>query len=118
MTHYGPVECSPKQCRVDGCQLRSGRGSRANTSGKSRPKTEHWPSSLIISTTRAKRGGVARTIATLKVGGGSGAGPPSLSTAQHPPRSGRAGCRQCLIACNMRQPDARSHFTALGGFRL
>jgi hypothetical protein len=73
MLCYGSAECSPKQVREDGCQLRSGRGGRAYTSSKSQPKADRRPSNF---THAESSWGAAPTIATLKVGGGSGAEPP------------------------------------------
>src|SRR5690348_13269287 len=109
MTIFGPVGCSPKQGRVDGCQLRSGRGSRAYNSSEGRPKAEHWPSSSNDARKRVCVGGEAPYIATLKVGGGSGAAPPTTSDDAQPSVltccATPAGCRLCLIACNTRQPD-------------
>ena len=102
---FGPAECSPNQGRVDGCQLRSGRGSMTYTSGKSRSRTERWPTSPE----RRCVWGEAPHIATLKVGGGLGAAPPCsgivIGLSELTWLRTESDCRRCLIACNTRQFD-------------
>src|SRR5581483_4024648 len=67
----GPAECGLNQNRVDGCQLRSGRGSRTHTSSENRSNAGRWPSNSEPSPSQTIRAEV-RDPATLKVGRGLG----------------------------------------------
>jgi hypothetical protein len=77
---HGPAECGLNQIRVDGFQLRSGRGSRTNNSTENRSKAGRWPSSSPQS-----MGAAGPQAATLKVGGGLGAEPPNGGLGAQPP---------------------------------
>ncbi len=70
--NHGSAECGPKQVRADGCQLGSGRGSRAYTSSERRPNTGRWPTSSSIESPTIHHPEAVGLPATLKVGGGSG----------------------------------------------
>lgn len=75
---YGPAECGSNQVRADGCQLRSGRGSRANNSSKNRSKAGRWSASSSILNTTKDFSAEGTQIATLKVGRGLGTESPDV----------------------------------------
>ena len=69
---HGPAERGLNQIREDGCQLRSGRGSRANTSSENRSNAGHWPTSSLSDARTPSLGAEGPKAATLKVGRGLG----------------------------------------------
>jgi hypothetical protein len=95
------------QVRVDGCQLRSGCGSRAHTSSENRTNAGRWPASSYneLRLVLLSLGAVGPRPAALKVGGGPGVAPPSSDDAAKPLPS-LGGCRFSLITGNLRHSDA------------
>ncbi len=76
------------QDRVDGCQLRSGRGSRTHTSSENRSNAGRWPSNESTGISSQNPGAEGPHTATLKVGRGPGTESPSSNDAAKPRPSG------------------------------